>query len=118
MVGSVVGAGLSGLASIATAAIGSVVAAGAEALLDGVFGLFDDGGIANGVGFMPKATIQPERVLNPSNTASFDRLVDALVGGTLNPYGGKQVTIHAPFTVEGGERGGRDARDRLLELMS
>ncbi|UOW93010.1 tape measure protein [Gordonia phage CaiB] len=118
VVGSVVGAGLSGLASIATAAIGSVVAAGAEALLDGVFGLFDDGGIANGVGFMPKATIQPERVLNPSNTASFDRLVDALVGGTLSPYGGKQVTIHAPFTVEGGERGGRDARDRLLELMS
>ncbi|QGH80035.1 tape measure protein [Gordonia phage NHagos] len=118
VVGSIVGAGLSGLASIATAAIGSVISAGAEALLDGVFGLFDDGGVASGVGLMPKAVIAPERVLSPQMTQSFDRLVNAIAGGTVNPYGGKQVTIHAPFTVEGGERGGREARDRLLELMS
>ncbi len=37
-------------------------------------GAFDSGGLARGMGFMPKATIKPERVLNPSNTRSFDKI--------------------------------------------
>lgn len=41
-------------------------------------GAFDRGGIARGIGFMPKATIKPERVLNPSNTKAFDQLPGAL----------------------------------------
>ena len=41
-------------------------------------GAFDQGGVARGLGFMPKATIKPERVLNPSNTKSFDKLPPAL----------------------------------------
>ncbi|UJE15679.1 tape measure protein [Gordonia phage Ligma] len=118
VVGQVVGAGLGGLASVATSVIGGIITAGMGAILDGAFGLFDDGGIANGVGFMPKATIQPERVLNPSNTKSFDRFVDLLAKGDVSLGGGRTTTIHAPFTVVGGERGGKDARDRLLELMS
>lgn len=74
---------------------------------------FDDGGLAVGTGLMPKATIHPERVLSPQQTASFERLVTALSSGRT-----ATTTIHAPFTVLGGERGGREARDRLLALMS
>ncbi|URM86124.1 tape measure protein [Gordonia phage BiggityBass] len=118
VVGQVVGAGLGGLASVATTLIGGIITAGAGALLDGAFGLFDDGGIANGVGFMPKAVIAPERVLSPSNTKSFDRFVDLLAKGEAGLGGGRTTTIHAPFTVTGGEGGGKAARDRLLELMS
>lgn len=75
---------------------------------------FDEGGVARGVGMMPKATIRPERVLSPNQTQSFDRLVDALSSGR----GANTTTIHAPFTVLGGERGGREVRDRLLALMN
>ena len=75
---------------------------------------FDEGGVARGVGVMPKATIQPERVLSPRQTASFERLVDALSTGR----GASTTTIHAPFTVIGSERGGREAHDRLLALMN
>lgn len=75
---------------------------------------FDEGGVAHGVGLMPKATIQPERVLSPNQTRSFDRLVDVLSSGR----GPATTTIHAPFTVLGGEQGGREVRDRLLALMN
>ncbi|QDF17556.1 tape measure protein [Gordonia phage Yago84] len=118
LVGQVVGAGLGGLASVATSVLGGLLTAGAGALLDGAFGLFDDGGVANGVGFMPKAVIAPERVLSPSNTKSFDRFVDLLAKGEVGLGNGRTTTIHAPFTVTGGEGGGKAARDRLLELMS
>lgn len=74
---------------------------------------FDEGGVASGVGLMPKATLRPERVLSPNQTQSFDRLVNALSTGRT-----ATTTIHAPFTVLGGERGGREVRDRLLTLMN
>jgi hypothetical protein len=77
---------------------------------------FDEGGIASGVGLLPKATIQPERVLSPQQTASFDRLVGLLANGNVASQA--TTTIHAPFTVVGDERSGRQVRDRLLELMS
>ncbi|WAB09202.1 tape measure protein [Gordonia phage LittleMunchkin] len=118
LAGQVVGAGLGGLASVATSLLGGLLTAGAGAILDGAFGLFDDGGVATGVGLMPKAVIAPERVLSPSNTKSFDRFVDLLAKGEGGLGGGKTTTIHAPFTVLGGESGGKTARDRLLELMS
>ncbi|AWN04229.1 tail length tape measure protein [Gordonia phage Sour] len=118
LAGQVVGAGLGGLASVATSLLGGILTAGIGGLLDGAFGLFDDGGIANGVGLMPKAVIAPERVLSPSNTKSFDRFVDLLARGDVPLGGGRTTTIHAPFTVTGGEGGGKAARDRLLELMS
>jgi hypothetical protein len=35
---------------------------------------FDDGGVANGLGMMPKDTIEPERVLSPQQTKAFDKL--------------------------------------------
>lgn len=33
---------------------------------------YDQGGIANGIGFMAKGTLSPERVLSPSQTAAFE----------------------------------------------
>jgi hypothetical protein len=84
----------------------------------GIFGggSFDSGGVANGVGFMAKATIAPERVLSPQQTRSFDRLVATLERGM--PVGQSKTIINAPFTVNGDEAGARIVHDRLLALTS
>jgi TP901 family phage tail tape measure protein len=42
---------------------------------------FDQGGIARGVGMMPKMTHAPERVLSPRQTAAFEQLVAQLTAG-------------------------------------
>lgn len=39
---------------------------------------FDLGGRATGIGYMPKATLAPERVLSPVQTQAFDQLVQRL----------------------------------------
>ncbi|MDH6279542.1 hypothetical protein [Prescottella agglutinans] len=39
---------------------------------------YDQGGVANGIGLLPKWTIKPERVLSPEMTPIFERLVDVL----------------------------------------
>lgn len=39
---------------------------------------FDDGGVANGMGYLKKMTLRPERMLSPQQTQSFDRLVGVL----------------------------------------
>lgn len=76
---------------------------------------FDEGGVASGVGLMPKATIRPERVLSPSQTQSFDRLVTALERGGRN---GGQVALHAPITVVGGgEQAADTAYAKLFSLL-
>ena len=41
-------------------------------------GWYDQGGIANGVGLMPKNTIQPERVLSPEQTRAFEAMLPLL----------------------------------------
>lgn len=42
-------------------------------------GWYDQGGIANGIGMMPKATIAPERVLSPAETAAFQSMLPFLM---------------------------------------
>ncbi len=98
----------------------SAVLASITDVLAGMFpGMkFDQGGVARGTGLMPKATVKPERVLSPAQTASFDRLVDALTTGRVSTGATSTTTIHAPFTVTGNEQGGRIVHDRLLALMS
>lgn len=83
--------------------------------LDNGGAVFDGGGLARGRGWLPKATDQDELVLSPVETDLFPRLVRAIEAGALG--GKKEVHVHAPFTVEGGEKGGREAHDRLLQLM-
>nr|DAY10577.1 MAG TPA: tail tape measure [Caudoviricetes sp.] len=43
---------------------------------------FDHGGIAQGVGWLPKNTLQPERVLPPSTTAALDEFLKQLPQAT------------------------------------
>lgn len=84
-------------------------------------GLFDEGGIAQGVGYMPKGTLAPERVLSPQQTASFDRLVDSLTSNRVAVGSGpqRQITIHAGgISVSGGEGAGQRVVDELLSLVT
>ncbi len=41
-------------------------------------GLFDAGGIATGAGFLPKKTLEPERVLSPAQTRAFEAALSRL----------------------------------------
>lgn len=113
-----VGGILSALLSPLTGGLGGGIAGIFSALLGGLS--FDSGGVASGVGLMPKATIKPERVLSPSQTTAFEGLpsrLDRLASALENGGTGGQTHIHAPFTVTGGAGGGKAAHDRLLELL-
>ncbi|QBP32685.1 tape measure protein [Mycobacterium phage Cepens] len=83
-------------------------------LFGGLFGgaAFDSGGLARGAGMMPKATIEPERVLSPRQTELFDRMVAALENGN---GGGRGVVIDG-LTVEGPKA--ERFRENLLELIN
>jgi hypothetical protein len=105
-IGAVIGAALAGLAAVFTSAL----AVGAGAAINA----FDEGGIATGIGFLPKNTLAPERVLSPRQTNSFDRLVN-LLDRTENA---RNVTINAPFTVVGGQNAGQQAHNDLLSLLN
>jgi hypothetical protein len=85
------------------------------ALLGGISLPFDDGGIANGVGFMPKATIRPERVLDPGDTERFERMVRALErnGGTSSSAKYLQTGDLHFHGVDGPEK----AKNKLLALL-
>lgn len=81
---------------------------------------FDDGGVARGVGMMPKATIAPERVLSPTQTALFERMVAALERGQSGGGASSQTFVQVSegaIQVAGGEDAGRNVRDGLLELI-
>lgn len=109
---------------------GGILAAGADpftALLVGAFGpllgllgglgsvasfpSFDSGGMATGMGFLPKATVEPEYVFSPSQTRRLEEWLSSDRGH------GRQVEIHAPITVTGGAEAGENVRDRLLALI-
>lgn len=84
-------------------------------------GTFDSGGVAHGVGMMPKATIRPERVLSPQQTASFDRLVDWLDRNQGSGGPGSQTIVQVgegAIQVAGGPEAGRNVAEGLMELMS
>lgn len=105
-VGAAVGAALAGLAAVFT----SLLAVGAGAAIDA----FDEGGIAPGVGFMPKNTIAPERVLSPRQTASFERLVEVLDGGR----GGGNRSVHLGSMNVYGTGAADQSAERLLSLLN
>lgn len=82
---------------------------------------FDNGGIAAGLGYLPKRTPMPERVLSPRQTQAFERLVDML--DSRGGVGGNNITVHVPheasardvvngivYELRRMERGGRYAR--------
>lgn len=100
------------------AAIGGLTG-GLGTLFGGLLGAasFDSGGVASGMGMMPKATIAPERVLSPSQTGLFERMVMALERGGAGG-GDRTVEVHAPITVHGGPDAGDNVRSKLLELIN
>jgi hypothetical protein len=104
-IGAAVGAALSGLAAVFT----SLLAVGAGAALDA----FDEGGVANGLGYMPKNTIAPERVLSPRQTVAFETLVSALDRGT----GGNRTIQIGSMNVNGRDPAQKTA-DNLLALLN
>jgi hypothetical protein len=57
-------------------------------------GWFDQGGVAHGTGWMPKKTIQPERVLSPQQTQSFDKLVSLLERNGTGSSGRSGPLVH------------------------
>ncbi|QHB37762.1 tail length tape measure protein [Mycobacterium phage Imvubu] len=87
---------------------------GASTLIPGI--PFDEGGMAHGVGYLPKATMADELVLSPGETDLFSRFVGALERGGFGA--GNRTEVHAPITVVGGSRETADqVQDRLLALM-
>lgn len=63
------------------------------------WGTFDRGGIASGVGMLPKATPLPERVLSPTQTGLFERLIQVLERGASAGVsaGGRPVQVEQNF---------------------
>ncbi|MCM6774963.1 hypothetical protein NDR87_26320 [Nocardia sp. CDC159] len=106
-IGAVIGAALAGLAAVFV----STLAIGAGAAIDS----FDSGGVGVGKGLMVKATSLRERVLDPQETNSYDRL--ARIADMLEAPSRHTTTVHAPIYMRGGERDADRVADRLLALM-
>lgn len=131
-IGAAIGAAIGGPIGLAIgaalgAAVGVALAAGAGAVLAGVGlaaaaaidsfqgGSFDEGGLAAGLGLMPKATIEPERVLSPRQTESFERLVEVLDRGGVS--GGKR-TVQIGSIHNHGRDTAEKTHNRLLTLLN
>ncbi|WP_280392901.1 hypothetical protein [Nocardia wallacei] len=106
-IGAVVGAALAGVAAVLV----GTLAVGAGAAIDS----FDSGGAAIGKGLMVKDTALRERVLDPAETSSYDRL--ARIADMLEAPREHRTTVHAPMYFRGGERDADRVQDRLLSLM-
>ncbi|GAS98899.1 Gp28, partial [Mycolicibacterium canariasense] len=81
-------------------------------------GFFDEGGLAKDIGFMPKNTIKPERVLDPRQTIAFEEAMGRV--GRGKGYGGDthKTDIHATIIVPGGGPDtGQAVYDRLSALI-
>ncbi|AKY02739.1 tail length tape measure protein [Mycobacterium phage BrownCNA] len=111
--GGILGTIIGGLLGSLTAVFGGLFG-GASTLIPGQS--FDQGGLAIGEGYLPKATAEPELVLSPTETSLFSRFVAALERGGFG--GGGSRTVHAPITVIGGGTETADViEQRLLKLM-
>lgn len=111
-VGAMVGLALSAVAAGVLAAVGL----GAGAAIDTFQGgEFDSGGIATGTGFMAKNVVEPERVLSPRQTQSFDQLVQMLDRGGV---GGGSRTVQIGSQHFHGQKAPQLAADDLLSKLS
>lgn len=102
------GGGLQGLAGGLFAPLLALLGAGA---------VFDDGGVARGVGLMPKAIHADEWMLAPQHTADFRRTTE-LAHQLANGGGGsKSVEVHATINMYGSQATPEAVGDYLLELI-
>ena len=80
---------------------------------------FDDGGVAVGKGFLPKATIEPERVLSPRQSLYHERLTTAMEDGALDRLGSRYsrtVTV-GDIHLHGTQASPEAVRDSILALL-
>ncbi|QFP94644.1 tail length tape measure protein [Mycobacterium phage LilMcDreamy] len=102
---------LGGLAGIFTGGFG-----GLATVIPGD-SLFDEGGMARGQGYLPKASAGDELVLSPVETDLFTRFVGALERGGFGRGGNR--TVNAPITVlGGGPETAEQVSTRLLKRLS
>lgn len=112
-IGTVLSTVLGGFMGVITVLLGGL-GGGASTLIPGL--PFDEGGLASGVGFLPKATMDDELVLSPRNTDIFTRFVNALQNGGFGKSSNN--TVHAPITVmQAGPETATQVQDRLLRFM-
>jgi len=80
---------------------------------------FDEGGVAVGKGFLPKATIEPERVLSPRQSLYHERLTTAMEHGALDRLGSghsRTVTV-GDIHLHGTQASPEAVRDSILALL-
>jgi TP901 family phage tail tape measure protein len=79
---------------------------------------YDSGGLALGMGLLPKFTPRPERILSPRQTESFDRLVGVLDrGGAPGGTGSRQpLEVHVHFNGPVGSK--RELENWLIEALT
>ncbi|APQ42287.1 tape measure protein [Mycobacterium phage Rich] len=108
---------LGSILGIFTGLLGGGALGGAATMIpgDSLFP-FDQGGMAQGIGYLPKATMDDELVLSPVETDLFSRFVSALERGGFGSGGNK--TVHAPITVIGGRETAEQVENRLLKMLS
>ncbi|MCV7424336.1 hypothetical protein H7K45_27695 [Mycobacterium yunnanensis] len=102
--------------------ITNIFGGGLGGIFGGLFGglAFDQGGVAQGVGLMTKATIKPERVLSPSNTVSFDELpgrLDRLASALESGAAGGARIVQVGDQHFHGQHAPEDAANELLSLL-
>lgn len=106
--GNALGGILGGIIGVFTGAFG-----GASTVIPGI--PFDNGGLAEGEGYLLKATKEPELVMSPTETDLFTRFVGALERGG---FGSNRTEVRAPITIIGGGREtAEQVENRLLKLM-
>ena len=87
---------------------------------------YDQGGVANGVGIMPKYTIKPERVLSPTQTQAFNdfvyKLMPEMIRGFHNlpeifaqGFDGVAKAVTKPYEFLEEEKRWKEAKDKELE---
>ena len=74
--------------------------------------LYDDGGVATGRGFLLKNVVDPERVLSPRQTVSFERFVGALDRFERRPSGMSAHDING-LQFAGGGTGGEYVAQKI-----
>ena len=116
-VGAAIGAAVGGVVGLALSAVAATIIAGVGLGAGAAIDSFDQGGLAHGIGVLPKATIAPERVLSPRQTTSFERLVDLLDGAGLRGDAGSRTVQVGSMTISGPDAAG-DTADTLLSLLN
>ncbi len=114
--GPIVGLLTDGFMGIFGKLLNPILTGGIGGLLSAFFPFlaFDDGGLANGMGLLPKATVEPERVLSPRQTSLFEEMVRANFGA--NAGTSKSVSV-GDIILQGAQASPEAVRQSILDLL-